>query len=58
MLTAAECRAKAEDFTGMADTACSAATALEWKSMATEWRHLAGMAEWQDALESQLREGA
>jgi hypothetical protein len=57
MLTAAECRAKAEHLAGMADTASGDAMVLELESMATEWRKLAVMAEWQDALESQLRDG-
>jgi hypothetical protein len=57
MLTADECRAKAEQLTGLADTASSDAMVLELESMAAEWRKLAVMAEWQDALESQLRDG-
>ena len=57
-MTADECRAKAEQLAGMADTAEDYAAVLQWEGMALEWRRLAQMAEWQDAILAHLTQSS
>lgn len=49
MMSAEECRAKAEELSRAADAATSYTTILAYEAMAREWRWLAGQAAWQDA---------
>lgn len=48
MMTADQCRAKAEDLLRIADAMASYSVILEYEVMAVQWRWLANQAEWQD----------
>jgi hypothetical protein len=48
MMTADQCRAKADGFSRVADATASYAVILEYEAMAIQWRWLAKQAEWQD----------
>ncbi len=55
MMTPAECRAKADRLAEIADAATSYDEILGWGDLALEWRRLAVMADWQEAMEADLR---
>ena len=57
MMTADQCRAKAEDFDRQAEDAVDNAAMLECEDLATAWRWVERQAEWQDAWEGQWKAG-
>lgn len=50
MMTASEYRARAANLDKAADTQLGGVANLQLKAMATEWRTLAVVADWQDAM--------
>jgi hypothetical protein len=50
MMTASEYRAQAANLDKAADTQLGGVANLELKAMATQWRTLAVVADWQDAM--------
>lgn len=50
MMSAQEYRAKAEILVMRANASTEEAQALEWIGLAAEWRRLADVADWQDAI--------
>ncbi len=54
MMSASEYRAKADSLVRKADGALNEADVFELERMAQEWRRLADVADWQDALQKRL----
>ncbi|MEO8115004.1 MAG: hypothetical protein ABI655_11515 [Phenylobacterium sp.] len=57
LMTAQQCRARATELIAMAEASPGDALNPERAAMALEWRKLAALAEWQDALLDSLDDG-
>lgn len=58
MMSADDYRAKAEQLTGEADDSTDYGTLLQREALAIEWRRLAVLAGWQDAMLAALKANA